>query len=143
MESLVVGIVCSALTAAGLFLTAVRARRRGTRWTLRMTGLSLLPFGLWATGILRLLWRLLDASVDFFAALVFNPLIWAGFAALALAALLLLLSLTRRRQGSPAPVTQQAPTSQRKEVARQRSTYDDDIEGMDEIQEILRRRGIS
>jgi hypothetical protein len=144
MESLVVGVVCSGLTAAGLFFTAVRARGRGRRWTLRMLGLSLLPFALWATGIARLLWRLLDASVDFFADLVFNPLIWAGFGALALSALLLLLSLRRpRQQAETAGRPPAAPTADRRAVRQQRSSYDEDIEGMDEIEEILRRRGIS
>ena len=102
-----------------------------------MLGVSLLPFALWATGIGRLLWRLGDASADFFAALVFSPLIWAGFAALALAVLLLLLSLLGRR----APASSER-AAERKAVTQQRSS-DEDIEGMDEIEEILRRRGIS
>jgi hypothetical protein len=142
VESLTIGIICSGVTAVGLLFTAFRARRHSRRWTLRMLGVSLLPFALWATGIGRLLWRLGDASADFFAALVFNPLIWAGFAALALAVLLLLLSLLGRRAPASSERTAAAPKpAQRKPVTQQRSS-DDDIEGMDEIEEILRRRGI-
>jgi hypothetical protein len=143
VESLVIGIICGGVTALGLLFTAIRARRHGTRWTLRMLGVSLLPFALWATGIGRLLWRLGDASVDFFAGLVFNPLIWAGFAALALAVLLLLISLFVRRTPARHERTPAAPAAApRKAVSQQGSSADDEIEGMAEIEEILRRRGI-
>jgi hypothetical protein len=142
VESLTIGIICSGLTAVGLLVTAFRARRHSRRWTLRMLGVSLLPFALWATGIGRLLWRLADASADFFAALVFNPLIWAGFAALALAVLLLLASLIGRRTPAHAERAAAAPKPAQRAVSQQRSPHDDEIEGMDEIEEILRRRGI-
>jgi hypothetical protein len=143
VESLTIGIICSGVTAVGLLFTAFRARRHSRRWTLRMLGVSLLPFALWATGIGRLLWRLGDASADFFAALVFNPLIWAGFAALTLAVLLLLLSLIGRRTPARGERTTAAPKpAQRKAVTQQQSSDTGDIEGMDEIEEILRRRGI-
>ena len=144
MDTLVIGALCVALSAAGIYLTTRRARSRGRRWTLRMLGLSLLPIGLWATGIGRLAWRLLDASVDFFVGLTFNPLVWVGFGVLAASAGLLVLSW---RTGSPTPkggapatpAVGPAPARGRKAV----EAPADSIEGMDEIEAILRRRGIT
>jgi len=143
VDTLVFGALCTALSAAGIFLTTRRARSRGRRWTLRMLGLSLLPFGLWATGIGRLAWRLLDASVDFFVGLTFNPLVWVGFGVLAASAGLLVLSWrtgSSTPKGSPAtPAVGSAPARDRKAIEAPAES----IEGMDEIEAILRRRGIS
>ena len=149
MDTLVFGALAVALSLAVLVVALRRGRGRGRSrsWWLRWTGLALLPFGLWASGLARLGYRLADASVDFLVNLTFNPLVWTGFGTLLLSAGLLFASWrarrsARREQRGEQAAVRRAPTAV--EQRRAPATRDDDgIEGMDEIEAILRKRGIS
>lgn len=149
VDTLVFGAIAAALSAAGLFLTVRRGRARGRsrRWWLRGIGLSLLPFGLWASGLARLGYRLADASVDFLTGLTFNPLVWTGFATIALAVVLLIASWragrTARTDAGTSTAARPAVPGAPKQVGRGTPPLDDGIEGLDEVEQILRRRGIS
>ena len=92
-----------------------------------------MPPALLLTGTLRLVGRITGAVLDWSASLAFNPTTWLGVGLGGLAVALLLTSrvLDSRRPGEPVGRREAAP------VQRGR---DDDLA---EIEDILRRRGIS
>lgn len=80
-------IICAAVTAAGLGLAVLTARRRRYRAATRTAAYALVPLGLLMTGIL-----------DWIADLVLKPTVWAGFGVLALSALLFTVSRAAERR---------------------------------------------
>ncbi|NYI04087.1 hypothetical protein [Allostreptomyces psammosilenae] len=80
--------VCVALTAAGLAIAVLTAVRR--RWVraARIAAVSLLPVGLYLTGLLTLAGRIGSAVGDWAAGLVVDPAVWTGAGVLAVAVLL-------------------------------------------------------
>jgi hypothetical protein len=104
-------------------------------------GLVLLPFGLLLTGTLTLVLRVLDAVSLWATSLVFSPSVWVGLALVGVSLVLVLggRSLGRRRGEEPRKRSQQTPSSPRALDAAA-SAGDPDL---DEIEAILRKRGIS
>lgn len=83
--------VCAAVSAAGLGIAALTAYRKRFLAATRIAAYALIPIGLVLTGV-----------VDWLTGLVLKPSVWAGFAVLALSAVLFAASraVERRRGGS-------------------------------------------
>jgi hypothetical protein len=77
--------LCAGLTAAGLVLTYIAARRRGWRAVLRGAAWSLLPIAAYLTGSIEMFWKIGSAIGDFAAAFAFSPEKWAGIGVAGLA----------------------------------------------------------
>jgi hypothetical protein len=76
---MLIGAVCTLISAAGMGLAFVIARRRRYALALRTAAVALLPVGLAMTGVVR-----------FVLNMTFNPVAWAGFGVLGVAVLLFL-----------------------------------------------------
>jgi hypothetical protein len=154
------GALAVGLTAIGLVLTWTVGRRRGAAAVVRGLAWSLVPLALFLTGTIEALWQMGAALVSWVTGFVFELETWAGVAVAGLALLLFLISgfmrgrgggSSRRRSrrekaasgrsGTPAvadrPTQPQLPASQ----GQQTGAADDD--DFSDIEEILRRRGIS
>jgi hypothetical protein len=156
--------LCAGLTGLGLVLSWVALRRRGAGAGLRGAAWSLLPLAAYLTGAVEMLWRIGTAIADWVGGLVFSPRVWAGVIVFALAVLLFMISGPLRRRAAdrsarvegsgrravgPATAAGQQPAADRgalerasagRAAAKGKADADDEFA---EIEEILRRRGIS
>jgi hypothetical protein len=153
-------VICVALTGVGLFASWLRWRRKGPRSGVRLAAWSLLPIAAWLTGVATLIERLGSAFTRFGASFVFSTKTWAGLLVAVVAVLLFLVSgglpaVSKRKArkaakesasergpsrpsaGSPAITAGRAG----KTAKAKRPAADDD--GLGDVEEILRRRGIS
>ncbi|MFB4197539.1 hypothetical protein [Streptomyces carpaticus] len=76
---MLIGTFCALLSAAGLGVAFLVAKRRRYATALRVAAFALLPVGLAMTGVVR-----------FVLNMTFNPLAWAGLGVVGLAVLLFL-----------------------------------------------------
>ncbi len=141
------------LTVLGLLISIVLWKRRGPATGLRGVAWSLLPLAAGLTGSLRLIWRIGDAVVDWAVRLVFSPVVWAGIVVAGVAVVLFGVSGAMRARGgrTTSATSRKEARSQReaKAVAGERSAppagksgpAQDD--GMEDIEAILRKHGIS
>jgi hypothetical protein len=151
--------VAGALTLVGLVLTVLLWRRRGPGAGMRMLGVSLIPGAIVLVGLQGVLKELWNALWRFATNLLFSPQIWVGVGMGVVAVLCILIGnrLTVRKlkevgstttvAGSK-PVTGKATATSKsgspaKQVAAKNSKEPTGLEGMDDIDEILKRRGIS
>jgi hypothetical protein len=150
--------LCAGLTAAGLVLSFLAARRRGAGAGLRGAAWSLIPLAAYLTGALPAAWKVGTAVVGFFTGLVLSPTVWAGVIVAGLSAVLFLVSGLLRKRGrgaadqggpdarpakrAPAEGASVAPTqpNPRPLNAKPTAPAGDDLS---DIEEILKRRGIS
>ncbi|HZD75219.1 MAG TPA: cellulose synthase [Actinomycetota bacterium] len=143
--------LCAGLTGFGLVASWLAWRRRGVAAGMRGAAWSLLPLAAYLTGAVEMLWRIGTAVADWVAGFVFSPRVWSGVVVVGLAVVLFLLSgALRRRAPSSARAAQGAPSRQPVPPADRRAmeparknapaTPDDEFA---EVEEILRRRGIS
>jgi hypothetical protein len=131
------------LTGAGLFLSWLAWRRWGIGAGLRGVALSLLPPAAYLTGLFQLVWRIGGAALDWALGLAFSPAVWIGVALLGFSAVLYAVSArlrarAPRRRGRVSP----AAAANREVAPPARTAPAADNEFAD-IEEILRRRGIS
>lgn len=94
------------LTLVGLLVSAAVWRRSGAGPGLRAAGWSLVPLAAGLTGLLRLIWEILDSLLRWAVGLVFSPVVWTGLGVAAVAVVLHVAgSLLVRRQegGRPGP----------------------------------------
>ncbi|MET8143859.1 cellulose synthase [Sphaerisporangium sp. NPDC005288] len=153
--------LCAGVSAAGLVLSFLALRRRGAAAGLRGAAWSLIPIAAYLTGALPALWQAGTAVAGFLTGLVLSPMVWAGVIVAGLSALLFLVSGVmrgRRRAAAPAgerPAGRAAATAgpapgaaaptqplRRPLPGKQPAApaADDDLS---DIEEILKRRGIS
>jgi hypothetical protein len=161
------GAICVAVSALGLVWSWRIWRKNGAASGTRAVAWSLLPLAAYLVGAVGLLGRLVNAVVRFAGAFVFSPKTWAGVIVVGIAAVLFLTSgglplmnwrkNKKRRKvaggedasgGSRAavPAGQQAPEGRKAvEPRRAKATVPggSDDDDMKDVQEILRRRGIS
>src|SRR6266516_1854020 len=162
-------LVCGGLTGLGLAASLPAFGRRGAGAGLRGVAWSLLPMVAYLTGIAGLLWKLGTAVSHWALGFVFSPKVWAGVALAGLAAVLFVVSGALRRRapasrsraragaGLPAGASASAgsgraleagtrtrplPSSKGRGRAKAGAGAGADDE-FAEIEEILRRRGIS
>lgn len=84
--------VCAALSAAGLAVAFLTAYRRRFVAATRIAAFSLLPVGLAMSGLIGLLGKIVGAVGSWASGLVLKPTVWAGFAVLACAVVLYVIS---------------------------------------------------
>jgi hypothetical protein len=154
-------VICVALTGVGLFASWLRWRRKGPRSGARLAAWSLLPIAAWLVGVATLIERLGSAFARFGASFVFSTKTWAGLLVAVVAVLLFLVSgglpaVSKRKAKKAAKAGGSAePGSSRpgagtpaitrgkagKTAKAPRAAADDD--GLGDVEEILRRRGIN
>lgn len=123
-----------AVTVLGLLASWAVYRRRGAGSGARGAAWALVPLGFYLTGL-----------TEFLTELVFSPVKWAGVAVLGLAGVLYVVSGVKLRSSADVPKPQKQTRAAPKRAAVQRpqqaqSGLDDDL---GDIEEILKRRGIS
>lgn len=150
--------VAGVLTLVGLVLTVLLWRRRGAGAGMRMLGVSLLPGAIVLVGLQDVLKELWKSVVRFATNLLFSPQIWVGVGMGVIAVLCILIGnrLTVRKlkevgstttsSGSRPGVNGGAkakPGAPAKQVAAKNQKEPTGLEGMDDVDEILKRRGIN
>ncbi|HEU4568358.1 MAG TPA: hypothetical protein VFR99_10015 [Marmoricola sp.] len=134
------GAIACVLSALGGGLSWLAFRRRGLASGLRGLAWSILPVAAWLTGTLRLVAHLAGNVVDWAVGLVFSPVVWLGIVLAGVAVVLFGVSGTMKargvgtRQRRPRAVTGTPPAAPAKETG---------LEGMDDIEAILKKHGIS
>ena len=146
------------LSVVGLLASSLVWRRRGSAAGLRAVAWSLLPAAAGLTGVLRLLANLVGAVAGFATGLVFSPVVWVGVSLAVVSAVLFVVGgvLARRqpqraapqqarvgRERSRTPATgspERAGSPGKAGLSKAGSPADSDL---DDIEEILRRHGIS
>ena len=161
--------LCAALTGLGLVLSFFVMRRRGLGAGLRGAAWSLLPLAAYLTGSVKMFWKMGVAIADFAKGFVLSTEVWSGIAVAGLAALLFVVSgPLRRRQGKRgqrgqdqqavgaattrtagrdiAPRTASVattPSAQTPVKARKGKNAADDDDDLGDVEDILRRHGIT
>jgi len=139
------------LTILGAAYTFVAWRRRGAAAAVRGLAWTLIPVAAWLTGTLKLAANILEDVVDWAARLVFSPVVWLGIIVAGVAALLWVASGVMRARGigvrGKGPEvsggrTKEAPAAKPGKASKRPASSDDDIEGMDDIEAILKKHGI-
>jgi len=158
--------LCGGLTGVGLVLSYIAMRRRGLGAGLRGAAWSLLPLAAYLTGAIQMFWKMGIAIGDFAKGFVFSPEVWAGIAVAAVAAVLFIVSgPMRRRRVKPgqdkqavgtktataggreltprtAPVATTASAGTPAKARRGKNAADDD-DDLGDVEDILRRHGIT
>ena len=139
------------LTIVGLGLSVLVWRRSGAGHGLRAASWSLLPLAAGLTGLLELVWEMLDAVLSWATRLVFSPVVWLGLVVAGVAVVLHVAGsfLVRRsrpavgpKQAAPAGELPSGPPATRRSK-RPKKSADAVVEDQDDIEAILRRHGIS
>jgi len=157
--------LCGGLTGLGLVLSYVAMRRRGLGAGLRGAAWSLLPLAAYLTGAIEMFWKMGAAIGDFAKGFVFSAEVWAGIAVTGVAVVLFVASgpLRRRRvkQGEgkqavgakaaapgrelaprTAAVATTAPAGTPVKARKGKKAADDD-DDLGDVEDILRRHGIT
>ena len=165
--------LCAGLTGLGLVLSYFVMRRRGLGPALRVAAVSLLPLAAYLTGSIEMFWKMGVAVGDFAKGFVFSPRVWAGIALAGLAVVLWIAAGPLRQKvkagqgkqavGSdarssgatralpatggqlatrPGPPTAKASATTPAKARKGKSTDDDD-DDLGDVEDILRRHGIT
>ncbi len=160
--------LCGGLSGLGLVLSYLVMRRRGIGSGLRGAAWSLLPLAAYLTGAIEMFWKIGTAIGGFATGFVFSARVWSGIAVTGVAALLFVVSgpirrwSVRRSKGQqavgpdgaatklpavtgagqlaprPPAVGATAPVK-----ARRGKNAGDDDDDLRDVEDILRRHGIS
>lgn len=152
VDNITWGALTLTLTLLGGIWTWLAFRRRGVAAGLRAAAFTLLPAAAWLTHTLQMFTRIATAVADWAANLVFNPFVWTGVVLFGFSGVLFVVSgFMRSRQLANAPKTgrkhgrKQASSKPGalpgSPAGRSGPVIDDD--GMDEIEALLRKRGIT
>ncbi|MFJ2755899.1 hypothetical protein ACIO3S_09890 [Nocardioides sp. NPDC087217] len=143
-----------ALTVLGAIWTWVAFRRRGLGAGVRAAGWTLLAPAAYLTGLLRAGGRIVDAVADWAARLVFSPTVWIGFGVAALAIVLIFVArllptkekpsrAARKGAAGAAPAGSAGPASVAAPKTAKGPVVDDDDDDMADVNDILKKYGIS
>ncbi|MER7555956.1 hypothetical protein ABTZ46_03385 [Nocardioides sp. NPDC126508] len=145
--------LAAALTVLGAIWTWVAFRRRGLGAGVKALGWTLLAPAAYLTGLLRTGGRIVDAIADWAARLVFSPTVWVGFGIAALAIVLIFVARvlptkerpTRaaRKAAGAAPAGPAGPASVAAPRTAKGPVVDDDDDDMADVNDILKKYGIS
>jgi hypothetical protein len=161
--------LCGGLSGLGLVLSYLAMRRRGIGSGLRGAAWSLLPLAAYLTGSIEMFWKIGTAIGDFATGFVFSPRVWSGIAVAGVAGLLFVVSGPLRRRslkrgqgeqavgpesattgtlaaatGAGQLATRPGPGTAAKPVRpRKGKTSDGDDDDLGDVEDILRRHGIS
>lgn len=141
--------LAAALTVLGAIWTWIAFRRRGLGAGVKGLGWTLLAPAAYLTGLLRAGGRIVDAIADWAARLVFSPTVWIGFGLAALAIVLIFVarvlptkekpSRAARKEAGAAP----GPASVTAPKTAEGPVLDDDDDDMADVNDILKKYGIS
>jgi hypothetical protein len=144
-----------AMTVLLLVLTVVTWRKRGAGTGLKLLGVSLLPMAAILLGLQHTLRLVVTAVWDFIRQFVGITTAWIGLGMAALGVLLYLLGgainarqLSRARGNPPGAAADGArpavgPAGSRARTASSQDKNSDGDDDLSDVEEILRRRGIS
>lgn len=146
--------LAAALTVLGAIWTWVAFRRRGLGAGVKAFGWTLLAPAAYLTGLLRAGGRIVDAIADWAARLVFSPTVWIGFGIAALAVVLIFVArvlptkekpsrAARKGAAGAAPAGSAGPASVGAPKTAKGPVIDDDDEDMADVNDILKKYGIS
>lgn len=155
--------ICISLSAVGGLIAFLIFRSRGKAAGVRVLGWALLPLAIWLTGLAGVLSKVIGAVVDWAAKLVFSPPMWAGVALFFVSFVMLGgAGWVRRRQraakikageaaeGGQAPAVPSSgkPEAEKKKaqpkaVDKSKKGDDDPLAGFEDVDAILKKRGIS
>jgi hypothetical protein len=157
--------LCGGLTGLGLVLSYLVMRRRGIGSGLRGAAWSLLPIAAYLTGAIEMFWKMGVAIGDFAKGFAFSPRVWSGIAVAGVAVVLFVLSGPLRRRSVKRSKGQQAvasddaaakrpavtgagqlatrPAATAPVKARKGKSAGDDDDDLGDVEDILRRHGIS
>lgn len=146
--------LAAALTVLGAIWTWVAFRRRGLGAGVKAAGWTLLAPAAYLTGLLRAGGRIVDAIADWAARLVFSPTVWIGFGIAALAIVLIFVArvlptkekpsrAARKGATGAAPAGSAGPASVAAPKTAKGPVVDDDDEDMADVNDILKKYGIS
>lgn len=142
--------VCISVAVLGLVVAVVLWTRQRRGRAVQALAVGALPFGLYLTGLLPLLWSGAVELARWAGGLVFNPAVWAGTALIALAVVLWVVGgmVARRTPGharEPKAVKGSGRSGREVSTGKKgpaaQSGAGDDSE-FDEIEALLRKRGI-
>ncbi len=91
--------ICVAIALIGIVMTGLAWRRGSKGRVLQGAALAIVPFGLYLTGLLRLLWDAAVALVRWAVRLAFSPTLWIGFGILGLCLVLFVIGTVLVRLG--------------------------------------------
>ena len=161
--------LCAGLTGLGLVLSYLVMRRRGLGSGLRAAAWSLLPLAAYLTGSIKMFWKIGVAIADFAKGFVFSTEVWSGIAVAGLAVLLFVVSGPLRRRSKrgqrgqrdqqavgaakagsggreiaprTAPVATTASSPAPVKARKGKNAADDD-DDLGDVEDILRRHGIT
>ncbi|MFE4000555.1 hypothetical protein ACFX43_17380 [Nocardioides sp. YIM B13467] len=146
--------LAAALTVLGAIWTWVAFRRRGLGAGVKAAGWTLLAPAAYLTGLLRAGGRIVDAVADWAARLVFSPTVWIGFGIAALAIVLIFVArllptkekpsrAARKAAAGAAPAGSAGPASVAAPKTAKGPVVDDDDDDMADVNDILKKYGIS
>jgi hypothetical protein len=135
------------LTLLGGIWTWFAFRRRGLAAGLRGAGITLLPLAAYLTDTLRMFTRIVDAVSDWAVRLAFSPTVWAGVVLAGIGVALIVVAglidaRTDTRPAARAGRRSDALPGSTKAGTKGGAGGTGDKE-LDEIEALLRRRGIS
>jgi hypothetical protein len=159
-------LICISLSALGGLITFLIFRSRGKAAGFRALGWALLPLAIWLTGIARLLYTVVSEAVRWVTSLVFSPQVWAGAVLFVLSFVLLGGAgwVRRRRRAAKIKAGEEAggdsqpavsagsdakaaakpeKKTQPKAVEKGKKGDDDPLSGFEDVDAILKKRGIS
>ena len=161
--------LCGGLTGLGLVLSYLAMRRRGIGAGLRGAAISLLPVAAYLTGAIEMFWKMGAAIGDFAKGFAFSIQVWSGIAVTGLAVVLFVVSGPLRRRSVKRSKGQQAvgpsgttarvpgvtggtgelatrpsaaPATAPAKARKGKNAVDDD-DDLGDVEDILRRHGIS
>ncbi|MBM7787019.1 hypothetical protein [Tenggerimyces flavus] len=155
--------VAGGLSALLLVAAFFAFRKRGASAGLRLVGWAALPMAIWLTDLSRLIYTVVVEATRWIGGVFLSPKVWIGVALFALWFFLLGgVGIVRRRRkakggettpskevatptaaGQPA-AAKKAPAAIEKGTSKPKAKNDDDpLSGFEDIDEILKRRGIS
>jgi hypothetical protein len=149
------GAVCLAVTIVLLVLSGIAWKKKGARTGVRGIAWSVLPLAAYLTHALGLLGRIVSAIVQFAGAFVFSPKAWLGVILVGISALLFLVSggiplvgwRKRRQKAKARKESDRADHGGQPPAAipprRSQAAQSGDDDDLREVQDILRKRGIS
>jgi hypothetical protein len=154
--------ICIGLSAFGGLIAFLVFRSRGKAAGVRVLGWALLPLAIWLTGLATLLSTVIGAVLRWAGDLVFAPRVWAGVALFFVSFVLLGGAnwVRRRRRAAKikageeagagevkadksAAKPEQKTQPQPKAVEKSKKGGDDPLAGFEDIDAILKKRGIS
>lgn len=138
------GAFACVLSALGGVLSWLAWRRRGLAAAIRGLGWSILPIAAWLTGTLHLVANLAGDVGRWAAGFVFSPVAWLGIVLAGLAVVLLGVGGAMKARGLGTR-ERRAPAGGRKPppAVGRKSARDTGLDGMDDIEAILKKHGIS